>query len=76
MMNDSTNQDIEMHPAVPEELPPLTFWPLFLAVGVVFLFWGILTSLLISATGLVISGISLFGWIADMIPENEQTEKE
>ena len=75
-MNNLTNQDIEMHPAVPEELPQLTFWPVFLALGVVFLFWGILTSLLISATGLVISGISLLGWITDLNSENQQTEKE
>lgn len=75
-MDNPINQETEMHPAVPEELPQPTFWPVFLALGVVFLFWGILTSLLISATGLVISGISLFGWITDMGSENEQTEKE
>jgi hypothetical protein len=30
--------------AQPEELPKPTYWPFFLALGVVLIFWGILTS--------------------------------
>ena len=49
--------------AKPEKLPHPTYWPFFLALGLVFLFWGILTSWIISLVGLIIFIISLAGWI-------------
>jgi hypothetical protein len=51
--------------AQPEELPELTFWPIVLAVGVVCLFWGFITSLIISGMGLAITGTALFGWLEE-----------
>lgn len=49
--------------AQPEELPSPTYWPFFLAMGLTFLFWGILTSWIIVLVGLFIFIISLAGWI-------------
>ena len=55
--------------AQPEELPKPTIWPLTLAFGVVFLFWGFVTSLVITITGIVIIAVAVTGWISDMEPK-------
>ncbi|NML65430.1 hypothetical protein HHL22_09460 [Hymenobacter sp. RP-2-7] len=49
--------------ARPERLPKPTYWPFFLAVGLAFIFWGLLTTWVILAAGLLIFAISLGGWI-------------
>ncbi len=69
-MNDvSTSDKRESTPAKPEKLPEPTFWPITLAVGVVFLFWGLITSLIISGLGLVVVGIAIAGWIGELANE-------
>ena len=55
--------------AQPEHLPPPTYWPFFTAFGVVLMFWGILTSWIISGIGLVLFGIALAGWIVEIYRE-------
>ncbi|HEY2348367.1 MAG TPA: hypothetical protein VGH64_05100 [Puia sp.] len=52
-----------MEKAKPEDLPKPTYWPFFVAMGLVFGGWGLLTTWLISVAGLLIFFISLFGWI-------------
>jgi hypothetical protein len=54
---------IEKVKAKPEELPCPTYWPFFLALGLMFLGWGLLTTWLISVAGLIVFVISLIGWI-------------
>ena len=49
--------------AKPEILPKPTYWPFFLAMGLVFIFWGLLTTWVILVTGAIIFVISLIGWI-------------
>lgn len=49
--------------AKPEKLPEPTYWPFFLAMGLAFLGWGLLTTWLISLAGFIILIISLIGWI-------------
>ena len=49
--------------AKPEHLPKPTYWPFFLALGLVFAGWGLLTTWLISAAGLLVFVISLINWI-------------
>jgi hypothetical protein len=49
--------------ARPEILPKPTYWPLFLAMGLAFIFWGLLTTWVIWLTGAIIFVISLVGWI-------------
>lgn len=56
----------ELSRAVPEKLPAPTFWPITLSLGVIFFFWGFITSLIISGVGLVTIGFSIAGWIGDM----------
>ena len=50
----------------PERLPRPTWVPAALAVGIVFLLWGIATTWVISAVGFVISTLSLGQWIREM----------
>lgn len=56
------DKEIEIK-AKPEELPRPTYWPFFLALGLLFLFWGLLTTWVILAAGFLIIIIALWGWI-------------
>ena len=47
----------------PEHVPRPTYWPAVAALGVTFLFWGLVTTLAITVIGLIIFGIGLAGWI-------------
>ncbi|WP_347158925.1 hypothetical protein [Pontibacter chitinilyticus] len=49
--------------AQPQELPKPTYYPFFLALGLVFLSWGILAGWIISLAGFIITVIALTGWI-------------
>ncbi len=55
----------DLSPADPQEIPRPTLWPIVLAFGIIFSFWGILTSLIITAVGTGISVIALAGWIEE-----------
>jgi len=61
--NNYMNSQIEKVKAKPEELPEPTYWPFFLAMGIAFLGWGLLTTWLISLAGFIILIIALTGWI-------------
>ena len=78
MTNDDKTRIIQdranWKPARPLDLPRPTYWPFFLAMGVAFLFWGLLTSWMIGAAGLIILGIALTGWITDL--RHEQQTKD
>lgn len=58
----------ELHPALPEKLPEPTLWPIALALGVVFCFWGILTSPAISGVGFLLVGLAIAGWVSEFLP--------
>ncbi len=60
------NQSTEKVKAKPEELPKPTYWPFFLALGLMFMGWGLLSTWLFSVAGLLVFLISLFGWINNM----------
>lgn len=49
--------------ARPETLPKPTYWPFFLAMGLNFIFWGILTTWIIGLAGLLIFAVALTCWI-------------
>ena len=50
----------------PQKLPKTTYWPFAFAMGLAFLFWGILTSWIISAAGFIILIVALAGWITEL----------
>jgi hypothetical protein len=53
----------EMEEALPQELPEPTYWPFYLAMGIMFSAWGLLTMWEFSLLGLIIIIIALVGWI-------------
>jgi hypothetical protein len=53
-------------PLPTEHLPRPTYFPAGLAMGVTFLFWGLITSLVIFVVGLVLFSASLAGWITEI----------
>jgi hypothetical protein len=68
-MNDLINQSSNIQAnetwekARPEKLPEPTYWPFFLAMGLNFMFWGMLTTWIIGLAGLAIFAIALTCWI-------------
>lgn len=53
----------------PEQLPKPTYWPFFLALGIVFMLWGILTSWIITGIGFIVFVTALAGWIIEIYKE-------
>jgi hypothetical protein len=56
----------------PEVLPRPTYWPAVLALGIAFVFWGLVASLVITVIGLALAGIALTGWIGEMLRERKR----
>ena len=54
----------ELLPA--EHLPRPTYFPAGLAMGIAFLFWGLITSWVIIVVGLALFAASLAGWITEI----------
>lgn len=54
------------HVPMPESLPQPAYWPAALAFGITFLLWGVVTTYIISAIGLIVSAVALAGWIGDL----------
>ena len=52
--------------ARPEELPRPTWWPAVMALGITFIFWGVVTSYLITGVGLILFAMALAGWIGEI----------
>lgn len=59
-----THPDWELLPAA--HLPRPTYWPVVLALGIIFLAWGIVTTVAISAVGLLLLALGLGGWIGEL----------
>ena len=57
------NQQEEKVKAKPEKLPKPTYWPFYLAMGLTFAGWGLISTWLFSVIGLIIIVVSLYGWI-------------
>ncbi|GAC1541789.1 MAG: hypothetical protein NVS4B8_06600 [Herpetosiphon sp.] len=54
----------------PLPLPEPTYAPAIMGMGVVFIFWGILTTFIISALGLVLFIFALIQWIGELRHDN------
>lgn len=63
------NDEQEFVKAKPEVLPKATYMPFLLAVSLLFLVWGLISSWIICVTGIVGIGISLYGWIKELSDE-------
>ncbi len=61
----------------PEEKPPRPgVWPAALALGIVFLVWGWITSPIITGVGGVMMAVALAGWIRDLRREGKPTRAQ
>src|SRR5260370_40773143 len=66
----------EQSPRAPAEIkvPASTAWPLVLAFGFTLMFAGLLTSLSVSALGVVLALAGCVGWFREVLPrEHEET---
>jgi hypothetical protein len=52
---------------LPEKVPDATFAPAFLALGITFLLFGIISSYVFSAAGLVLMVWSIGKWIGELV---------
>jgi len=62
------SDDYPLYDADPQIIPEPTIWPIGLAFGVLFIFWGFIASPGLTIAGLVVTVVSLTGWIADLKP--------
>ena len=66
-----TDAHLDWEVLPPEHLPHPTYFPAGLAMGVTFLFWGLITSLVIFLVGLGLFAASLAGWITEIRNERK-----
>jgi hypothetical protein len=59
-------------PLPEERLPRPTYFPSGLAMGIAFLFWGLITSWVVLAVGLSLFIASLAGWISEIRHERKR----
>jgi hypothetical protein len=50
----------------PEKLPEPTYWPAAMALGTILFFWGLVSSFILTAVGLVLLAVSLAGWLGEL----------
>nr|MBC7611703.1 hypothetical protein [Pseudopedobacter sp.] len=72
MINPVDKQEEQENFAKPQKLPEPTYWPFFLALGLIFLMWGIVTSWLISLAGFVLIVYTLLKWINTLRNEGRE----
>jgi hypothetical protein len=56
----------------PADLPEPCAWPAALALGITFLLWGLVTSLIITVVGVALFAVALAGWIRDIRHERKK----
>ncbi|HEV2482744.1 MAG TPA: hypothetical protein VGS79_23925 [Puia sp.] len=54
---------MERFTAKPAKLPMPTYWPFFLAMGIAFIGWGLISTWVLTVGGGIVFIISLIGWI-------------
>lgn len=57
--------------ARPERMPTPTWWPAALAFGITLCAWGLISSWLMFGAGMLVTAVSLRGWILDILHEQE-----
>jgi hypothetical protein len=73
MMN---NETAKIHPGwepLPHEtLPRPTYFPAGLAMGTTFIFWGLISSIVVFLVGVALFAAALAGWITEIRHERKQ----
>ncbi len=60
------NPQPDWHKPLPEELPRPSFAPPILAAGLLLIFWGAVTSWIVTATGVVVAAVAAAHWIGQL----------
>lgn len=60
-------EDAEWAEPLPEKIPPPTYAPAALALGIVLILWGLIASWMISATGALLCAVALVFWIRELL---------
>jgi membrane-bound ClpP family serine protease len=65
----------EWRTALPEEVPEATYAPVFLALGIIFLLFGIISSYVFSAAGVALMVWSISKWIGELLGEERSKHR-
>jgi hypothetical protein len=60
-------QDGQWSAPLPEKIPPSTYAPVFLALGITLLLFGIVSSYVFSAAGLILMAVSMSKWVGEWL---------
>jgi hypothetical protein len=52
---------------LPEKLPPPTYAPVFVALGITFLLFGVVSSYIFSAAGAILIAASVAKWVGELM---------
>ena len=61
------DEKTEWSTPLPEKNPPSTYAPVFLALGITFLLFGIVSSYVFSAAGLILMAVSISKWVGELL---------
>jgi hypothetical protein len=67
--SDSSKMRPGWHTPHPETLPRPTYWPVVMALGITFMAFGVVTTLIISGVGFILFALALARWIGDILHE-------
>lgn len=68
-MTDNNVREHEVH-----GLPRPTIWPFAMAAGIALIAWGLVTNAFIAGSGVIVFGVSLVGWIRELIGDTVARE--
>jgi hypothetical protein len=60
-------QDGQWSAPLPENIPPPTYAPVFLALGITFLLFGVVSSYVFSAAGVALMAVSISKWVGELL---------
>jgi len=75
MNNEPTKPGQDWETLPHEHLPRPAYFPAGLAMGTTFLFWGLITSLVIFLVGAALFAAALAGWIVEIRNERKQKQR-
>jgi hypothetical protein len=61
------DEKAEWSAPLPEKNPPPTYAPAFLALGITFLLFGVLSSYVFSVAGFVLMVVSISKWVGELL---------
>ena len=65
-LENDINKNYPLQKSDPEVMPKPTIWPVSLAFGITFIFWGFIAFIGLTFVGIIVSAVAIAGWIADL----------